>query len=46
MKIKNWQRKILIKNTLLASTQRDYIAGEVSRDLTRRMLLPEKSKST
>ncbi len=30
------------KNTLLASTQRDYIAGEVSRDLTRRMLLPEK----
>ena len=30
------------KNTTLASTQRDYIAGEVSRDLTRRMLLPEK----
>ena len=30
------------KNTLLASTQRDYIAGEVSRDLTKRMLLPEK----
>ena len=30
------------KNTLLASTQRDYIAGEVSRDLTRRILLPEK----
>ncbi len=30
------------KNTVLASTQRDYIAGEVSRDLTRRMLLPEK----
>ena len=30
------------KNTRLASTQRDYIAGEVSRDLTRRMLLPEK----
>lgn len=30
------------KNTLLASTQRDYIAGEVSRDLTRRVLLPEK----
>lgn len=29
------------KNTMLASTQRDYIAGEVSRDLTRRMLLPE-----
>lgn len=30
------------KNTVLASTQRDYIAGEVSRDLTNRMLLPEK----
>ena len=30
------------KNTFLASTQRDYIAGEVSRDLTRRILLPEK----
>ena len=30
------------KNTLLASTQRDYIAGEVSRDLTKRILLPEK----
>ena len=30
------------KNTVLASTQRDYIAGEVSRDLTKRMLLPEK----
>ena len=30
------------KNTFLASTQRDYIAGEVSRDLTRRLLLPEK----
>ena len=30
------------KNTCLASTQRDYIAGEVSRDLTRRLLLPEK----
>ncbi|MBR0089953.1 MAG: anaerobic ribonucleoside-triphosphate reductase, partial [Clostridia bacterium] len=29
------------KNTVHASTQRDYIAGEVSRDLTRRMLLPE-----
>ena len=28
--------------SILASTQRDYIAGEVSRDLTRRMLLPEK----
>ncbi len=30
------------KNTVVASTQRDYIAGEVSRDLTRRILLPEK----
>ena len=29
------------KSTVLASTQRDYIAGEVSRDLTRRILLPE-----
>ena len=30
------------KSTSLASTQRDYIAGEVSRDLTKRILLPEK----
>ena len=30
------------KNTMLASTQRDYMAGEVSRVLTRRILLPEK----
>ena len=30
------------KNTMIAATQRDYIAGEVSRDLTRRILLPEK----
>ena len=29
------------KDTILASTQRDYIAGEVSRDLTKRLLLPE-----
>ena len=29
------------KNTMLASTQRDYIAGEVSRDLSKRVLLPE-----
>lgn len=29
------------KNILLASTQRDYIAGEVSKDLTKRLLLPE-----
>lgn len=28
------------KNTTIASTQRDYIAGEVSRDLTKRVLLP------
>ena len=30
------------KNTVLASTQRDYIAGEVSRDVTKRLLLSEK----
>lgn len=30
------------KNTKIASTQRDYIAGEVSRDISRRVLLPEK----
>ena len=30
------------KETIRASTQRDYIAGEVSRDLTKRLLLPEK----
>ncbi|MBP3399080.1 MAG: anaerobic ribonucleoside-triphosphate reductase, partial [Erysipelotrichaceae bacterium] len=29
------------KNAVTASTQRDLIAGEVSKDLTRRMLLPE-----
>ena len=29
------------KNPVINSTQRDYIAGEVSRDLTRRLLLPE-----
>lgn len=29
-------------NTFLASSQRDYIAGEVSKDLTNRILLPEK----
>ena len=29
------------KNTMIAATQRDYNAGEVSRDLTRRILLPE-----
>ncbi len=30
------------KNAYIASTQRDLIAGEVSKDLTRRLLLPEK----
>lgn len=30
------------KNAAVASTQRDLIAGEVSKDLSRRMLLPEK----
>ena len=29
------------KNPTINSTQRDYIAGEVSRDLTRRLFLPE-----
>lgn len=29
------------KNPIINSTQRDYIAGEVSRDLTRRYLLPQ-----
>ena len=29
------------KNPLIVSTQRDYMAGEVSKDLTRRMFLPE-----
>lgn len=29
------------KNAVVASTQRDLIAGEVSKDLTRRVLLPE-----
>ena len=30
------------KNALIASTQRDLIAGEVSKDITKRILLPEK----
>lgn len=30
------------KNAAVASTQRDLIAGEVSRDLTKRLLLPER----
>lgn len=29
------------KNPTIASTQRDYMAGEVSKDLTKRVLLPE-----
>jgi len=43
--IKNTNKELAEENsnkaTTLASTQRDYIAGEVSRDLTRRILLPE-----
>ena len=30
------------KNPIINSTQRDYIAGEVSKDITKRLLLPEK----
>ncbi|MDY5576763.1 MAG: anaerobic ribonucleoside-triphosphate reductase [Lachnospiraceae bacterium] len=30
------------KNATLASTQRDYMAGEVSKDITKRILLPER----
>ena len=30
------------QNAIIASKQRDYIAGEVSKDLTKRILLPEK----
>ncbi|MDY6029787.1 MAG: anaerobic ribonucleoside-triphosphate reductase, partial [Acidaminococcaceae bacterium] len=30
------------KNAVMAATQRDLIAGEVSKDLTRRIMLPEK----
>ncbi len=44
--IKNANKGIMqensIKDVLIASTQRDLIAGEVSKDLTKRMLLPEK----
>ena len=29
------------KNPVINSTQRDYMAGEVSKDLSRRVLLPE-----
>lgn len=31
------------KNPVINSTQRDYMAGEVSKDLTKRLLLPKKS---
>ena len=43
--IKNHNRKMeddSHKDAILASSQRDYIAGEVSKDLTKRILLPEK----
>lgn len=44
--IKNHDRSRLEDNSnkdaVLASSQRDYIAGEVSKDLTKRILLPEK----
>lgn len=43
--IKNSSKNIIgnnKKNHIIASTQRDIIAGEVSRDLTKRILLPEK----
>ena len=44
--IKNQNRDITednsSKNSLVASTQRDLIAGEVSKDLTKRILLPER----
>lgn len=32
------------KDTTLVSTQRDYVAGEMSKDITRRVLLPEHIK--
>ena len=32
--------KILIRMPMMASTQRDLIAGEVSKDITRRKKLP------
>ena len=38
----NFNDNNLGENTLLTATQRDYIAGEVSKDLTKRLLLPEK----
>ena len=39
---KDVMEEISNKNATVASTQRDLIAGEVSKDLTKRMLLPEK----
>ena len=44
--IKNSNKDVMEENSnnnaVVASTQRDLIAGEVSKDLTRRILLPEK----
>lgn len=44
--IKNSNKEVMEensnKNATIASTQRDLIAGEVSRDLTRRILLPDR----
>ena len=44
--IKNTNKELMEensnKNAIVASTQRDLIAGEVSKDLTKRILLPEK----
>ena len=44
--IKNSNKEVMEensnKNATVASTQRDLIAGEVSKDLTKRLLLPEK----
>ncbi len=44
--IKNSNKEVMEensnKNALVAATQRDLIAGEVSKDLTKRILLPEK----
>ena len=44
--IKNSNKEVMEensnKNATAASTQRDLIAGEVSKDLTKRLLLPEK----
>ena len=40
--IRNTSNEYLSKSNHIASTQRDLIAAEVSKDLTRRILLPEK----